>query len=79
MPDLGYEHITYYDDTYLHFIVETKTFFTYVHNWPLQSFSQDYGLGSHTTHIVCVNFIREWRDLQFNSFEEIFHGSFIYS
>ena len=23
-------------------------------------------LVSHTTHVVCVNFIREWRDLQFN-------------
>ena len=40
--------------------------YTYIHNWPLQSFSQDYGLVSHTTHVVCVNFIREWWDLQFN-------------
>ena len=39
---------------------------TYIHNWPLQRFSQDYGLASHTTHVVGVNFIREWRDLQFN-------------
>ena len=39
---------------------------TYIHNWPLQPFSQDYGLASHTTHVVCVNFMREWRDLQFN-------------
>ena len=38
---------------------------TYIHNWPLQPFSHDYGLASHTTY-VCVNFIREWRDLQFN-------------
>ena len=22
-------------------------------------------LGSHTTYVVCVNFIHEWRDLQF--------------
>ena len=34
--------------------------------WPLQSFSQDYGLASHITYIVCVNFINDWRDLQFN-------------
>ena len=39
---------------------------TYTHNWPLQPFSQDYGLASHTTHVVCVNFIRGRRDLQFN-------------
>ena len=29
---------------------------TYTHNWPLQPFSQDYTLASHTTHVVCVNF-----------------------
>ena len=57
----------------------------HIHNWPLQSFSQDYGLASHTTHVVCVNFIRERRDLEFNGdserqiFEKLFHGSFIYS
>ena len=40
---------------------------TYIHNWPLQPpFSQDYGLASHTSHVECVNFIREWWDLQFN-------------
>ena len=39
---------------------------TYIHNWPLQPFSQDYSLASNTTHVVWVNFIREWRDLQFN-------------
>ena len=32
------------------------------HNWLLQPFSQDYGLVSHSTHDVCVNFIREWQD-----------------
>ena len=57
----------------------------YVYNWPLQPFSQDYGLASHTTHFVCVNFIREKRDLQYNVdseqqiFEKIFHCRFIYS
>ena len=37
---------------------------TYIHNGPLQPFSQDNGLASHTTQVVCVNFIREWRNLQ---------------
>ena len=31
-----------------------------VHNWPLQPFSQDYGLAFKTTYVVCVNFIHEW-------------------
>ena len=31
---------------------------TYIHNWPLQA--------SHSTHVVCVNFICEQWDLQFN-------------
>ena len=57
----------------------------YIHNWPLQPFTQDYGLASYTTHVACVNFIREWRDLQFNVdserqiFEKLFLGRFIYS
>ena len=44
-----------------------------------------YGLASHTTHIVCINCIGKWRDLQFNIdserqiFNKLFHGSFIYS
>ena len=58
---------------------------TYIHNWLLQAFSQDYGLASHTSHDVCVNFIHEWLDLQFNVdserqiFEKLFHGSLFYS
>ena len=28
--------------------------------------SQDYGLASYITHVMCVNFIPEWQDLQFN-------------
>ena len=42
-------------------------------------------LVSHTTYVVCVNFIHEWRDLQFKVdserqiFEKLFHGNFIYS
>ena len=30
----------------------------HIHNWPLQPFSQDFGLAFHTTHVVCVNYIR---------------------
>ena len=33
----------------------------YIHNWPLQPFSWF----SHTTYLVCVNFIHKLRDLQF--------------
>ena len=36
----------------------------YMHNWPLQPFTQDWGLASHTTHVVCVNFKPEWRRLR---------------
>ena len=48
---------------------------TYIHNWPLQPFSQDY--------VVCVNFIHKWRDLQLKStpndrfFENLFMAIFI--
>ena len=35
-------------------------------------------LVSHTTYVVCVNFIHKWRDLQFKRqiFSDNFHGSF---
>ena len=66
-------------------MVQNPWLHTYIRNWPLQPFSQYYDLGSHTTHVVCVKFIREWWDLQFNVdskrqiFEKLFHGRFIYS
>ena len=40
------------------------------------------GVVSHTTYVVCVNFIFEWRDIQFKVdselqiFGETFHGNF---
>ena len=37
----------------------------YTHNWSLQPCSQDYDIASHTTYIVCFNFIHLWQDLQF--------------
>ena len=51
---------------------------------PLQPFPQDYDLASHTTDVVFFNFIREWRDLQFNVdserhiFQKLFHIKLIY-
>ena len=51
---------------------------TYIHNWPLQHFSQNYGLASNTTHVVWVNFIHKWRNLQlkvdseWQNFEKLF-------
>ena len=53
---------------------------------PLQPFSQDYGLDSHTTHVDCVNFLYVSGgtysfnvDSERQSFEKLFHGMFIYS
>ena len=43
---------------------------TYIHNLSLQPFSQDYDLVYHTTYSVCINFIRDWWDLQFNGDSE---------
>ena len=49
------------------------------YNWSLQPFSQDYDLVSHTTYVVCVNFIHEWWDLQFkvDSERQIFEKLFM--
>ena len=58
--------------------------FINIYNWPLQP-CEGYGLVSHTTHVVCFNFIREWRNLQFNVvserqiFEKLYNSRFIYS
>ena len=57
--------------------------FTYIHNWSLQSYSQE--VVSHETYVVCVNFIHKRRDLQFKVdserqiFWETFHGNSICS
>ena len=65
-------------------LVQYLDIHTYIHIWPLQPFSQDYGLDSHTTIVVCVNLIREWRDLQFNVaserqiFGKFYHGRLVY-
>ena len=64
--------------------VNIKKYFcscTYIHNWSFQPFSQHYGLASHNTHVVCVNFISEWRDIQFNVNTEgqIIERNFFYS
>ena len=46
----------------------------YIHNWPVQRFSQEYDPASHTTSVVCVNFKHEWQELQFkhDSEQQIF-------
>ena len=38
---------------------------TYIHNWHYNPSVRIIDLVSHTTYIVCVNFIHKWRDLQF--------------
>ena len=38
-----------------------------VFNWLLQPLSQDYNVAYHTTHGLGINFMHEWRDLQFKS------------
>ena len=52
---------------------------THVHNCSLQPFSQKYALGSHTTDVMCVNFIHGWRDIPFkaNSERQIFDKLFM--
>ena len=58
---------------------------TYLHNWSLQPFSQVYDQASHITYVVCVNFIYEWRNLQFKVdteqqiIEKLFNRNFLYS
>ena len=54
--------------------------FHYIH-----TYSQDYDLASHTTYVVCVIFIHEWRylhikaDSKRNIFEKLFMAFFFYS
>ena len=56
---------------------------TYIRNWSLKPFSQDYW-PSFSHHLrCCINFIYKWRDLQFKVdserqiFWETFHKNFI--
>ena len=50
----------------------------------MQHFSHDYGLASHTTNVVCLSFIREWRNIESNVdsgrpiFGKRLRGRFIY-
>ena len=65
----------------------TFCIYKYMHNWPLQSFSQDYVLASHIILVMCINFMCWWWNLQFkvdskdrllrNFFMEIFFYFFI--
>ena len=56
----------------------------YIHTLLAIRTLQNYDLASHTTHVVYVNFIREWQQLQFNIgserqlFEKLFRDNLIY-
>ena len=62
--------------TYVRFIYNT-----YIRNWPLQPFSQDY----RPLTLCVLNFIHKWRDLQFKVdserqiFWETFHVNFFFT
>ena len=61
-------------------IIKIHLFFTtYIRNWSLQPFSQDYDLPSHTTYVVCVKFLQEWWDRYFkvDSEQQIFETIFM--
>ena len=47
------------DEWYIRIHDSRISIHTYIYNWTLQAFSQDYSLASHATHVGCVNFIRE--------------------
>ena len=62
--------------------------FTHIHTYIIGHYNPSVriiDLVSHTTYVVCVNFIHKWRDLQFKVdserqiFWETFYGNFIYS
>ena len=69
----------------LFFFFSRSYIHTYIHNCALQPLSQDYGLASYTTYVVCINFIHKWRDLHFKVdteqqiFEKLSWQLFIYS
>ena len=60
---------------------ERTNIVSYIHTYII---GQDYGPASHTIHIVCVNFIRDWLDLELKVdskpqiFQKLFHARFIY-
>ena len=68
-------------------LFNTITKCTYIHN-KISHYNPSariIDLVSHTTYVVCVNFLHEWRHLQFNIdserqiFEKLFHVNVIYS
>ena len=64
-----YKHnttITFNGETYLAMII-------------IAHYSQDYDVAFHTTYVVCINFMHEWRDLEFkvDSERQIFEKHFI--
>ena len=49
--------------TFIDLMKILKSFLLY--NWLIQPFSLDCNPVSHTTYVVSVNFIHDWRDIQF--------------
>ena len=45
--------------------VQKKFKFARLCNLSLQHFTYDYNLASYSTYVPCVNFLYEWRDVQF--------------
>ena len=80
LNDMNTKDIWFQEDS-----ISCHTVHTYINNWSLQPFSQDYDLASRTTCDVCLNFIHTWRELQFKVdserqiFWDTFHDNFIYS
>ena len=58
---------------------KTTYIHTYIHNWSLQPFSQDYDLVSHTPYFGCVYMIDGNCSLKSTPNDFTFHGNFIYS
>ena len=56
------------NNMFLVFLIYIHTYI--IHNWSLQSFSQDYNIASH--YVACGNFIHEWRDSELQIFEKLF-------
>ena len=52
------------------FLRKLKTYYLY---WSFELLSLTCNPASYTTHVLCVNFIHKWRDLQFK-IEKLFMG-----
>ena len=72
--------------TFVH-VIFNLTLFNIFHAYPLVIISsvRIIDLVSHTTYVMCINFIHKWRDLQFTVdserqiFWETLHGNFLFT